>query len=155
MQFHGFLLVCLGILPAEQLRFFKICIICENVGVFRMTVLVREGYHRTGIWRNFRRFFKHSDCSRRTVWALCASLRQEQSISGAEKARKSTCLCGGSPPGRVPVMWKDSGNKEPKTVPFESVTLTRKVVPIQLYNRNFDIWRNDSWIYMVSVLFCI
>ena len=29
------------------------------------------------------------------------SLRQEQSISGAEKARKSTCLGDGIPPGRV------------------------------------------------------
>ena len=66
-----------------------------------MAALVREGYHRTGIWRNFRRFFEHSDCSRRTVWALCASLRQEQSISGAEKARKSTCLRWDIPLERV------------------------------------------------------
>ena len=79
-----------------------------------MTALVREGYHRPGIWRNFRRFFEHSDCSRRTVGALCASLRQEQSISGAEKARKSTCLGGGIPPGRVAVMWKNSGSKQTK-----------------------------------------
>ena len=44
----------------------------------------------------------------------CTSLRQEQSISGAEKARKSTCLDGGIPPGRVAVMWKDSGSYRPK-----------------------------------------
>ena len=86
----------------------------ENVGVFCMTALVREGYHRPGIWRNFRRFFEHSDCSRRTVWAQSASSRQEQSISGAEKARKLTCLGGGIPPGRAQVMWKNSGNDWPE-----------------------------------------
>ncbi|MDO5392248.1 MAG: hypothetical protein Q4F24_14305, partial [Eubacteriales bacterium] len=38
----------------------------------------------------------------------------EQSISGAEKARKSTCLYGGIPPGRVAVMWKDAGSYRPE-----------------------------------------
>ena len=81
-----------------------------------MTVLVREGYRRPGIWGNFRRFFEHSDCSRRTVCAPRASSRQEQSISGAEKARKSTCLGGGIPPGRVQVMWKNSGSYRPENI---------------------------------------
>ena len=81
--------------------FFKICIIYKNIGVFYMTALVREGYPSEDIWRNFRSFFEHSDCSRRTVWAPRASLRQEQSISGAEKARKSTCLRWD-----IPLGWK-------------------------------------------------
>ena len=45
----------------------------------------------------------------------------------------------GIPPGQVAVMWKDSGNKKPKTMQLGSVPLTRKngahiTVPI---NRNF------------------
>ena len=41
--------------------------IYKNIGVFYMTALVREGYPSADIWRNFRSFFEHSDCSRRTV----------------------------------------------------------------------------------------
>ena len=77
--------------------FFKICIIYENLWKHRSFLHDRtrsRGIPSADIWRNFRSFFEHSDCSRRTIWAPRASLRQEQSISGAEKARKSTCLAG-------------------------------------------------------------
>ena len=67
-----------------------------------------RGIHSADIWRKFRSFFEHSDCSRRTVWALRASLRQEQSTSGAEKARKSTCLDGG-----IPLRWAQVMQKTP------------------------------------------
>ena len=76
------------------------CIAWENTGVFCLPIPGREGYYSQDIWRNFRSFFEQSGCSRRIVWALCASLRQEQSISGAEKARKSTCLGCSIPPNR-------------------------------------------------------
>ena len=63
----------------------------------------------------------------------CTSLRQEQSISGAEKARKSTCLDSAIPSQVSWGMRKTPEVSDLKTLPFESVPLTRKAVHIQPY----------------------
>ena len=80
MQFHEFLLVCLGILPAEQLRFFKICIICENVGVFRMTGTRPGGLppHRHVDFLAFSAPLM--DCSCRKLAHSAQTVRREQSL---------------------------------------------------------------------------
>ena len=58
-------------------------------------------------------------------------MRQEQSIRGAEKARKSTCLGGGIPLRGVLVMRKTPEVSAQKTLPLESASANGKMVYIR------------------------